>query len=330
LMRVDFNVPFDVMGNVSDDTRILGALPTIKYLVESKAKVILMSHLGRPKGQRIEKYSLRPVAVELEKLLGQPVSFANDCKGEVVQGLIEKAEPGAVVLLENLRFYKEEEANDLGFAKELASLGEVYVNDAFGAAHRAHASTVGITQFIEEKAGGLLMEKELNFLGHQTANPEHPFVVILGGAKVSDKINVINSLLDKADVMLIGGAMAYTFALAMGQDVGDSLVEIDKVGTAKAAIEKAKDRGVKLLLPVDHLVADSVDFKNGTLGETSVIAGGIESGWQGVDIGPDTVDLYKEEVTKAKTLLWNGPMGIFEIPESSKGTFAVAEAVAKR
>lgn len=329
-VRVDFNVPFDAEGNISDDTRIMGALPTIKHLVEQGAKVILASHLGRPKGEKNPKYSLAPVAAALAERLGQPVAFTPDCIGEAAEQAVAALADGQVLLLENARFYKGETDNDPAFAQALAKLADAYVNDAFGTAHRAHATTEGITKFISgPKVSGFLIEKELDYLGEKTAKPERPFAVILGGAKVSDKITVIEALLEKADTMLIGGAMAYTFALAMGKTVGDSLSEPDKVDTAKACLEKAAAKGVKFLLPVDNLITDKLDFANAAVGDTKIVEGDIPEGWEGVDIGPKTIELYKAEVARSKTVLWNGPMGVFEIKACAAGTFAVAEAVAE-
>lgn len=328
LVRCDFNVPFDSDGNISDDTRIVGALPTIKALIQQGAKVILCSHLGRPKGEKNPKYSLCPVATDLAAKLGQPVVFAEDCIGDTVQQQANALAEGQVMLLENVRFYKGEEKNDPDFAKQLASVAEAYVNDAFGTAHRAHASTEGVTQFLSPCVAGLLIEKELQYLGEKTTNPERPFVVILGGAKVSDKISVIDALLEKCDTMIIGGAMAYTFALARGKSVGRSLSEPDKVETAKQAMAKAEAKGVKLLLPEDNLATNALDFGAGTVGEVKVFEGDIEDGWEGVDIGPKSTESFKQAVADAKTVLWNGPMGIFEIDACAKGTFAVAETVA--
>ncbi|MBC2594200.1 phosphoglycerate kinase [Ruficoccus amylovorans] len=329
-VRVDFNVPFDAQGNISDDTRIVGALPTIKHLVDQGAKVILASHLGRPKGEKNLKYTLAPVAKALSERLGQPVLFVPDCIGPEAEKAANELADGGVILLENARFYKGEEKNDPEFCQALAKLADAYVNDAFGTAHRAHATTEGITKYISgPKVSGFLIEKELDFLGEKTAKPERPFAVILGGAKVSDKITVIEALLEKCDTMLIGGAMAYTFALAQGKKVGDSLSEPDKIETAKACLAKAEAKGVNFLLPVDTLVTDKLDFGNAQVGETKIVEGDIPDGWQGVDIGPKTIELYKSEVAKAKTILWNGPMGVFEIKECAKGTFAVAEAVAE-
>ncbi|NDV62614.1 phosphoglycerate kinase [Puniceicoccales bacterium CK1056] len=328
LVRVDFNVPLSGM-QITDDTRIVAALPTLKYLVSEGARVIIMSHLGRPKGEPNLEFSLGPIANALSVKLGQPVAFAGDCVGSSAEGAANSLGDGHVLLLENVRFHKGETDNDPEFAKQLASLGDIYVNDAFGTAHRAHASTEGVTKYLDTCVCGFLIEKELTFLGEKTSNPDRPFVVILGGAKVSDKIMVIDALLEKADQILIGGAMAYTFKLAQGGKVGDSLAEPDKVETARLALEKAKAKGVEFLLPEDNLVCNALDFKAGTLGETKIQEGDIEDGWEGVDIGPKTIATYRKAVENAKTVLWNGPMGIFEIEESSKGTFAVAEAVAE-
>jgi phosphoglycerate kinase len=330
LVRVDFNVPFDAQGKVSDDTRIQGALPTINHLLEQKAKVILMSHLGRPKGKPDPKYSLRPVGQALVELLGKPVLFLEESFGPKVEDAIRQMPAGSVILLENMRFHPGEEKNDQELSKALARLGDVYVNDAFGTAHRAHASTEGVARLVETAVAGLLMERELQFLGEKTSNPEKPFVVILGGAKVSDKISVINRLLEKADSILIGGAMAYTFQLAQGRKVGKSLSEPDKVEVAKAALSKAQERGVRFLLPVDNMIVDSLDFSKGEVGRTDVTGEGqdIPDDWEGVDIGPATIELFRKEIAGARTVLWNGPMGIFEIKACSKGTFAIAEAVA--
>ena len=329
-VRVDFNVPFDNKGEISDDTRIVAALPTIKYLIDEGAMLVLTSHLGRPKSKEDKQFSLAPVAKALSEKLGKPVVFVDDCIGPKVKEACAAMKPGDVVLLENSRFYPEEKKNDPEFAKKLAedTGAEAYVNDAFGTVHRAHATTAGVAAYLPIKVAGLLIEKELEFLGSKTENPERPFTVILGGAKVSDKITVIDSLLDKCDSMLIGGAMAYTFALAQGKKVGKSLVEADKVDLALAALKKAKDKGVNFLLPVDNVVCQTIDFAAGTVGELKVMEG-IEDGWAGVDIGPKTVELYKNEIAKSKTILWNGPMGVFEIKECAKGTFAIAEAVAK-
>ncbi len=326
LMRADFNVPMDENRKITDDSRILGALPTIQYLLDAGAKLILMSHLGRPKGEVNPKYSLAPVAERLSELLGKPVKMSKDVIGEDAKKLVAELKDGDVMLLENLRFHKEEEANDDGFAKALASFGDIYVNDAFGTAHRAHASTEGVTRFIDTSVSGFLIEKELKFLGEAVENPERPFVAILGGAKVSDKIGVIENLLNKVDVLLIGGGMAYTFIKAMGGNIGKSLLEEDKIELAKNLLEKAEEKNVKLLLPVDTLIADV--FNNDA--NTDVVkTGEIPDTWQGLDIGPKTRELFASEIKKAKTVVWNGPMGVFEMPTFAEGTKAIAKAMAE-
>lgn len=330
VIRVDFNVP--LRGDeITDKTRILGALPTIKHVVENGGIAVLLSHLGRPKGEVNPKFSLAPVAKALAEELGQPVSFVPESRGPAAEKAVSELSPGSVALLENVRFHPGEEKNDPELAKDFAKLGDVYINDAFGTAHRAHASTAGIAEFLKPAVAGFLIQRELEYLGDKTENAEKPFVVILGGAKVSDKITVIDRLLDKADTILIGGAMAYTFALANGKTVGDSLSEPSFIETAKSAMQKAEAKGVKFLLPVDNVIVDSLDFDNMSVGNIGVSdpEGNIPDGWEGVDIGPETIALYTEEIANAKTILMNGPMGIFEIEACSKGSFAIAEAVAK-
>jgi phosphoglycerate kinase len=333
LVRVDFNVPLDDKDGtmvITDDTRIKETLPTIKFLIEKGAKVILCSHLGRPKGQRDPKQSLAPAAVRLSEMLGKPVAFASDCIGEEAKAKAMALGNGDVLVLENVRFHAGEEKNDPELAKQMADLAEVYVNDAFGSAHRAHSSTAGVAAYLPA-VSGLLMEKELAYMHDELQAPERPFVVILGGAKVSDKIKVIDRLLDKADTILIGGGMAYTFKMALGESIGKSLCEPDKVDTAKAALEKAKAKGVKFLLPVDNFIVEELNFKDKTVspGKYTEVGAGIPDGWEGVDIGPETIKAYSAEVASAKTIVWNGPMGVFEIKDCAKGTFAIAEAIAE-
>ena len=328
LVRCDFNVPLKD-GVITDDSRIDAAIPTIQHLVDQSARVILCSHLGRPKGQQVAEMSLAPVAEALSSKMKLPVTFVEDCIGPEVEAEIEKLGDGEIALLENVRFYASEEANGAEFAASLAELADAYVNDAFGTAHRAHASTHGVTQYLSPCVSGFLIEKELAYLGEKTANPERPFTVILGGAKVSDKIQVIDALLEKADTIIIGGAMAYTFALAEGRTIGESLSEPDYIDTAKSALEKAKAKGVRFILPLDNLAVKDLDFGAGSFSDSKYFEGNIDDDWEGVDIGPKSIALFKEVVASAKTVLWNGPMGIFEIDDCNKGTFAVAETIAQ-
>jgi len=325
LIRVDFNVPLDDHLNITDDTRIREALPSIRYVMDRGGKAILMSHLGRPKGKPEPKMSLKPVAVHLGKLLGKEVQIAPDCVGPAAEEVVGKMKPGDVLLLENLRFHKEEEDGDENFAKQLSRLGDVYINDAFGTAHRPHASMVGITRFISTCASGYLLRKEMQYLDEAVNSPKRPFVAILGGAKVSDKIKVIDNLLEKVDSLLIGGAMAYTFLLAQGRSVGNSLVEKDKVDLAKQLLSKASAKGKELLIPVDHVAGDKLEEHCKTMVASN---NGIPPGWIGADIGPETIHLFSEKIKKAKTILWNGPMGVFELKPFSKGTEAIAHAMA--
>ncbi|NLC33595.1 MAG: phosphoglycerate kinase [Clostridiales bacterium] len=325
LVRVDFNVPQDKEGKITDDNRIVGALPTIEYLLAHDAKVVLMSHLGRPKGEFNPKYSLAPAAGRLSELLGKPVKMADDVIGEDADKLVAALKPGEVMLLENLRFHKEEEKNDEAFAKKLASYGDIYVNDAFGTAHRAHASTEGVAHFLPA-VSGFLIEKELKFLGKALESPDRPFVAILGGAKVSDKIGVINNLLEKVDVLIVGGGMAFTFVKAQGGEIGHSLLEDDKLEYALEMIQKAKDKGVKMLLPVDTVAADS--FSNDAKIIT-VDTDKIPEGYLGLDIGPKAQKEFAAAIAGAKTVVWNGPMGVSEMSNFAAGTIAVARAMAQ-
>lgn len=326
LVRVDYNVPLDANGNVSDDKRITASLPTINYLLEQGARIILCSHLGRPKGEVKKEFSLAPVAKRLKELLPNVnIYFASDCIGEEAQQKAAALKDGEILLLENLRFHKEEEKNDPEFAKKLASLAEIYVSDAFGTVHRAHASTAGVAAYLPAVAG-FLIGKELSIMGGALENPERPFVAILGGAKVADKIGVITNLLNKCDTLLIGGGMAYTFFKAMGYEIGDSLLDAESIDLAKQLMETAKEKGVKLLLPVDTVVAKAfaADAEHMT-----VASNAIPAGWQGLDIGEKTRELFAAKIKNAKTVIWNGPMGVFEFPEFAKGTEAVAKACAE-
>jgi 3-phosphoglycerate kinase len=333
LVRVDFNVPTeDIDGKVriTDDTRIRESLPTIELLRKKGAKVILLAHFGRPKGQPNPKYSLRPVANHLTQMIPPPVQFSAEVIGPNVEAASKALPDGGVLLVENVRFFKEEEANEDGFAQALAKLGDVYVNDAFGAAHRAHASTAGVAKYMPQAAMGLLMERELQYLKDELAHPDQPFLVILGGAKVSDKIGVIKALMEKADVFLIGGAMAHTFFKAMGIPTGASRIEADKVHLAEELLELAKEKGIKFLVPIDCIETD--EFKAGANSRNTPVLSrsqGISEGWQGVDIGRETIALFKAEIARAKTVLWNGPVGVFEIPDFANGTREIAAALAE-
>ena len=322
LMRADFNVPQDASLNITDDTRIKATLPTIKYIVDNGAKkLVLMSHLGRPDGKVVAKYSLKPVAERLAQLLGMPVKFLNDCIGDNIKNEVEQAKE-KVILLENLRFHAEEEANDANFAKSLASLGEIFINDAFGTAHRAHASTEGVTHYLKS-AAGFLLEKEIKYLGGAIQDPQRPFMVILGGAKVSDKIGVIENLLPKCDAIIIGGGMAYTFLKAQGKPIGNSKLEKDKLDLAKSILDKSKTLKKDILLPIDNVIVDNIDpnAKIETVGEN------IPDGKIAVDIGPKTIALFEEKLKSARTIVWNGPLGIFEMDAFSRGTQEIAKFI---
>jgi phosphoglycerate kinase len=324
LVRVDFNVPLDENQNITDDIRISSSLPTIKKIVSSGGKAILMSHLGRPKGKPTPKYSLKPAAVRLGELLGKEVKLAPDCIGDEVKALVNSMKEGDVILLENLRFHEEEEKNNPDFAKQLAELGDIYVNDAFGSAHRAHASTEGVTKYISKNAAGYLMQKEIEYLGAAVTTPERPYVAVLGGAKISGKIDVIMNLMSKVDTLIIGGGMAYTFFKAQGKEIGTSLLEAEKIDLAKEVLQKVKDSKVDFLLPVDVRVA--AEFSNDSPA-TTVSVDNIPPDKMGLDIGPETVKLFKEKLLSAKTIVWNGPMGVFEFDNFATGTNAIARAL---
>ena len=324
LVRVDFNVPLDAKNQVSDDTRIRAAIPTIEFLRNHGAIIVLMSHLGRPKGKRVPELSLAPVAFRLAELLEQPVYMATDCVGEEVAEQVRNLEPGQILLLENLRYHREEEGNGEKFSHNLAALGEIYVNDAFGAAHRAHASTEGVTNHLAPSLSGLLMESEITYLQETLKQPDKPFVAILGGAKISGKIEVIDNLLDKVDTLIIGGGMSYTFFKSLGLEIGNSLLEADRLDVAKEVMEKCQDQQVDLLLPIDIVVADDLSES----AQTRIVEReSIPVGWEGVDIGPETRKLYARKLASAGTVIWNGPLGVFEIPAFAHGTCAVAEAL---
>ncbi|OGU32456.1 MAG: phosphoglycerate kinase [Ignavibacteria bacterium GWA2_55_11] len=324
LVRVDFNVPLDEHQHITDDNRIVESLPTIRKIIKDGGRAILMSHLGRPKGKPKPEFSLKPVANHLAKILHSHVRFATDCVGDAARREVDALKNGEVLLLENLRFHPEEEANDEGFAAKLAELGDIYVNDAFGSAHRAHASTEGVTKHIKVSVAGYLMQKELEYLGRAVGNPVRPYTAILGGSKISGKIDVIQHLMNKVDALLIGGGMMFTFYKAQGMEIGSSLLEADKVDLAKTILSEAKKRNVRLLLPVDTVVADKVAKDAAT---KVVDVQHIPAGWSGLDIGPKTAELFASEIRKARTVVWNGPMGVFEMPAFAAGTNAVAKAL---
>ncbi|HEY9188545.1 MAG TPA: phosphoglycerate kinase [Bacteroidota bacterium] len=326
LVRVDFNVPLDDNQKITDDTRIRESLPTIKKIISDGGSAILMSHLGRPKGKINPKYSLKPTVDRLSELLGVPVKFSSDCRGVIAKTAVDALKEGEVLILENLRFYAEEEANDVEMSKELASYGDIYVNDAFGSAHRAHASTEGVTKFIKPCVAGYLMKKEIDFLGMAVGEPKRPYVAILGGAKIAGKIDVIQNLMKKVDVLLIGGGMSYTFFKAMGLEVGKSILDLEKVDLAKSILEEAKAKNIKLLLPVDCVAADKfAEDANTKIVKSNEIPNDMEA----LDIGPETIELYSKEIKAAKTVVWNGPMGVFEIEKFAVGTNAIAKVLAE-
>jgi len=325
LVRVDLNVPLDEAQNITDDTRLQASLPTIKYIVENGGMAVLMSHLGRPKGAVVETLRMQPVGEMLAQLMGKPVKTLTECIGPEVEAAVAAMQPGEIVLLENVRFHPEEEKNEAGFAASLGALGDVYVNDAFGSSHREHASVVGVTEHVAQSACGYLIRKEIQFLDEALREPKTPFVVILGGAKVSTKINVIGRLMNKANSFLIGGGMSYTFLKAQGLNVGDSLLEADRLAVAKAALDNAAIRGIEFMLPEDYVIADAFDNE----ANTKVVGPDeIEDGWQGMDVGPKAVEAFAKVIAGAGTIFWNGPLGVFEMPNFAKGTFAVAQLLA--
>lgn len=326
LIRVDFNVPMDEQGNITDDLRIRGVLPTINHALDEEAKIIICSHMGRPKGSRVEKYSLAPVAKRLSRLISKEVKLAPDCIGEEVKAVVDQMQPGDIVLLENLRFHAEEQKNDPDFSKKLAELADIYINDAFAVAHRAHASVVGVTQHFDQCVAGFLIQKEMDYFHRSVAEPMRPLVAIVGGAKVSSKLGALRNLLDRVDKMIIGGAMANTFLKSMGYEIGQSKVEEDLLDTARELIAKAAKKGVKLYLPVDCIVADSFDAKAETKRTT---AQEVPGEWMILDIGPATTMLFHEALETAKTIIWNGPMGAFEMDAFSRGTMAMVQSVAR-
>ncbi len=333
MVRVDYNVPLDEKQAITNDKRIVASLPTVEYLLEQNAAIILMSHLGRPKGKAVPAMSLKPAAGRLGELLGREVLFAPDCVGPEVKKMAEELKPGQILLLENLRFHPEEEKNDDAFARQLASLGQAFVQDAFGTVHRAHASTAGIVKYLKDAGAGSLVEKELKFLGEALNKPQRPFLAILGGAKVSDKIDVIENLLDKVDSLIIGGAMAYTFLKAEGIETGNSLVEADKIDVAKELYRKAQEKKIRLFIPMDHVIVDKIDFANKKVADGATIRetdeAEIPAGFIGVDVGPMTMQRIAPVVKESRTIVWNGPLGVFEIEQFSKGTVELARLVAQ-